>query len=59
MLAIRTSILKELFRDHKWAKLMEEAETWEEVAQVLDEFCKDRGYKVKRHRRGTSARNLV
>ena len=40
MMAIRTSVLQELLRSERWSRRLESAETMEEVASVLEAFCR-------------------
>ena len=40
MLAIRRTVLQELLRSESWSRRLDSAETVEEVASVLDAFCR-------------------
>ncbi len=40
MMAIRTSVLQELLRSERWSRRLESAETMEQVAAVLEAFCR-------------------
>jgi len=48
MFAVRREILEALFRDLDWAAKMEEAKTGEKVEKVLVDFCRAKGYRVRR-----------
>lgn len=41
MMAIRTSVLQELLRSERWSRRLESAETMEQVAAVLEAFCRN------------------
>lgn len=46
-LEIRPEILDELLRDPEWNRKFENAKTTVDVARVVAEFCRARGYEVK------------
>lgn len=40
MMAIRTGVLEELLRSKRWSRRLESAKTMEQVAAVLEAFCR-------------------
>ena len=40
MMAIRRTVLQDLLRSERWSRRLESAETMEEVASVLETFCR-------------------
>ena len=46
--AVRREVVEALLRDKEWSRRLEEAKTTQEVVKVLGEFCKIKGFKVKR-----------
>jgi len=47
MFAVRAEVLRELMRDGEWRKILETAETAEDLEWVVTEYCLAKGYKVK------------
>ena len=48
MFAVRRVILEELLADPEWSSKLENAKTGDEAIMVIKDFCKRKGYKVKR-----------
>jgi len=46
-LVFRSSVIKALLADAEWRMRFEQAESWSEIEQVIVDFCRARGFKVK------------
>ena len=46
MMAIRTRVLQELLSSERWSRRLESAETMEQVASVLEAFCREKKREV-------------
>jgi hypothetical protein len=42
----RMEILKELMKDPEYSKKLDNAKDWDEIIAVIEEFAKNKGYKV-------------
>jgi len=47
LFAVRTKLLKALLDSPEWSKRLDQAETVRQVENVLVEFAKSRGYRIK------------
>lgn len=48
MFAVKSRILKEMFEEKYWREKLEKANSLSDVEQILTEYCKTKGYKVRR-----------
>ena len=46
MFGVRTEIMKEMFSNPKWSKRLDKAKTVDEIAEIIAEFCRSKGYKI-------------
>ena len=46
MFGVRTEIMKEMFSNPKWSKKLDKAKTVDDVAEIIAEFCRSKGYKI-------------
>lgn len=46
MFAIKRAVLEALLADKEWSSRLEKAQTDREVIQVLQEFCRKKGFKI-------------
>lgn len=45
--AVRNTVLKELFSSPEWKQKFDKCETFAEIQTVVEEFCIEKGYKIK------------
>ena len=45
--AVKTEVLKKAFEDPETSRKLDKAVTFEEVAVILAEFCRRKGFRVK------------
>lgn len=48
LIAIRTTVLKEMLESPEWTQKLEKARNFEEVEKVLEGFCKAKGKVAKK-----------
>lgn len=46
MFGVRTEIIREMFSNPKWSKRLDKAKTVDDVAEIVAEFCRSKGYKI-------------
>jgi len=46
MFGVRTEIIREMFSNPKWSKRLDKAKTVDEIAEIVAEFCRSKGYKI-------------
>ena len=46
MFGVRTEIMEEMFSNPKWSKRLDKAKTVDEIAEIVAEFCRSKGYKI-------------
>lgn len=44
---VRKEILDELLKDKTWSSRLARAKTQEEITDVIEAFCKERGYTIR------------
>jgi len=47
MFAVKTEVVKRLLSDAMWAEKLSRAKSVEEAAEIVAEFCRAKGYRVK------------
>jgi len=47
LFAVKKHVLEELLEDEEWSKKLENAKSTKEVYEVISEYCKVKGKKVK------------
>jgi len=47
-LLLKKEILQEAYNDREFAEKLEGAKDLSEIAKILEEFCKKKGYKIKK-----------
>jgi len=48
--AVKREILEEMLRDPEWSRRIEEAKSVAEIAEIVAEYCRKKGYRVRRVR---------
>jgi len=43
---VRTEIMKKILSDPKWSKKLDKAKTVDDVAEIIADFCRAKGYKI-------------
>jgi len=46
MFGVPTEIIREMFSNPKWSKKLDKAKTVDEIAEIVAEFCRSKGYKI-------------
>jgi len=46
MFGVRTEIMKEMFSNPKWSKKLDKAKTVDEIAEIIADFCRSKGYEI-------------
>jgi len=47
MFAVKIEVVRKLLSDAKWAEKFSKAKSVEEAAEIVAEFCRAKGYRVK------------
>jgi hypothetical protein len=47
LFAVKAKVVKELLADEEWSKRLEAARTMREVEEVIRQFAKAKGWKIK------------